>query len=252
MFDNLKATAESQDSVEEKETPQASPAEEKTPSDDHENASEGAKTPPESKDAGSPELRFDQHSRFQELVSARDDFKEKYESLLPIQEEVQTLKQQIAELTGQKTSSMPQFETLEELTAYLTELPQKVKQEILAEQEAKTRAEQQELSAVDSQIKSQFEEITAEFGALDKETEKSLLEFALENELTNLKIAYKLYSQINKEKDEAAKKGEEIGRRKANSSVKSSKPGSSEQKSSWRPGQSLDDIISEAKNNLST
>lgn len=248
MFDNIKSATEVNDAKEAsvkppENTPPAPPAKEENTPNSQPNASEGAKTP----DKESDDLRFDKHSRFRELIQERDDFKKKYEELSPIQQEVARLRETVQRLTGQAPSDVPKFETVEDLMAYAKALPQKIKDEILKDMESKQQAEVQANKEVDDQIQGQLDQLTAQGKQFD---EKELLQFALENEITNLEIAFNLLQRVNQAESDGKKKGEEIGKRKADSGLKGSKTPSDDTKPTWRPGMSVYDAIEDAKRGL--
>ena len=131
----------------------------------------------------------------------------------------------------------------------MAELPGKIKQDLLAELEAKETAKQQVETEADTYIQTQVSALKESGQEFD---EKELLNFAIRYEITDLGRAFELYQEVNKAKSEGEKTGEKIALRKAASGVKSSKTSSEESKFNYRPGQSLDDIIAEAKANLRT
>lgn len=244
MFENIPAQDDIKDIPEEKKTPPAPLAEQKTPPESKENVSEDAKTLAE--DKGGEEERFDKHSRFQELREQVNEYKQKYEELIPIAAEVETMKQQIAQLTGQKKSDLPKLETMEDLTAYLAELPKKVKAELLAEMEAKKTEEVNAQKEADAYIQSEIKRLKDAGGEFE---DQELIKFALEYKLNDLEVALKLFKQIGSAKEDGKKQGEEFAKRKAESGIKSSK-NSDEPAFKLNRHETLEDVFAEAKRNI--
>lgn len=253
MFENIKATADTFTApVAEKTTQQASPAEQKTTSEQP-NASEGAKTQGTKE---GEELRFDKHSRFKELIDERDkyrteasDYKSRYESLT--RGEQNTAKQEASAATGVAQSQIPNFQTVEELVTWVQSQTSVAQQKAVEAYKAEQESSSREAQEIDSMIANQLDELaTSDERLMNKDGRDELLKFALENELTDLKIAHNLFQKINTTKVEGVQKGEEIARRKENSGPKSTASGNSTQKASFRRGQSLSDVIAEAKANL--
>ena len=188
------------------------------------------------------------------MVDEKNDWRSKAEQsateTAAIKTEIESLRQQVAGVTGQTNSDIPQFQTVEELTAYLTQLPAKIKAELLAEQEAKSQSEAKEKAEIDEIITSQLDTLAQnDPSLLEKEGRDAFLKWALEYDQTNLEVAHKLYSQLQSTKEAAAKKGEEIGLRKANSGLKTSKS-SEDSTMRLRPGETLESIVRDAKLHL--
>ncbi len=253
MFEGLKATADTFEApAEKKDTSTASPAETK-PTAEKQNASEGAKTP-ESKDGEG--LRFDKHSRFKELIDERDkyrseaeDYKSKYETLT--KSEQTTARQQASDATGVAKAEIPNFETVQELVQWVAQQTALAEKNAVSAYKAAQESETREVQEVDAMINSQLDELAqTDENLMNKDGRDELLQFALDNEITNLKIAHNLLKKINVTKEEGVKKGEEIAKRKEGSGPKTTPTGSTETKMTYRRGQSLNDAIAEAKRNL--
>ena len=238
LFNNIKSEAELSKEPEQ----ETKPAESLTEKEEVEttNVSEDAKTQ-EGED-------FHKHSRFKELVEEKNDWKgkaEEYETKMSaLQAELEEVRGKVASVTDQNKSDLPKFETLEDLQTYLAELPRKMKEEVVKEIQVASEAEKTKVQEADDYLQGELDSIIAKDKDLDKD---EFLKFALEYDIVDIKKAYGLYSQINHAKDEGTKKGEEIGLRKASSGLKSSQANSSESKPSYRRGQTLDEIIAEAK-----
>lgn len=246
-FDNLKSVQElSADPgvPEEKDTPASSP-EAKTTTEESKNVREDAKTPEDSDDG------FHKHSRFKELVEEKNEYKNKAQEMetkyQAIEAELNTLRSQIAETTGQNKKDIPTFETVDDLQNYLKELPNKIKQDIIKEFEVIQESNVEKEKAADDWLLSEIEDIKSKDPNLDS---KELVKFALKYELTDIPKAYELFNQISQAKEEGKTSGEKIALRKASSGVKNSASRFDEPKFSFKPGRSLDDIIEEAKQQL--
>ena len=238
---------------EEKDTPPASPAGEKPESQSTEPASEGAKTPEESdkktektdgQKADDGVDDFHNHSRFKELVTQKNDYKRKYEEM---QSALDEMREEINGLKKGKgdPEDTPKFETIEDLQKYVTELPARIRAELLAEQEKSSKEEQEKSSSVQKVIDDQLEELR-DTGA--QFNEKELMGFAVKYGIPDLRNAYKLMQDMSKEA--AEKKKQEIEDRKKNSGLQKPSFLADGQMPVYRRGQSLDDIFQAAKDGI--
>lgn len=253
MFDNviaddaeLKASSD-----EENETSQDSQTKDETQSDDKSNDSEVDKTQ-KSKDKEDEKgvkkddedtKPFHQHSRFKELVKQKNQYKTQVETL---GSQLDEIRQQIADVKGQQKSEVPEFETLEDLGYYLKDLPTKIEKNIVDKIKSQESSVKSEQAKADKIVNDQLEKLK---DAGEEFNEKELIKFALEYEMTDLSKALKLQKKLNTKTEEAKKKGEDIGRRKKDSGLKT-KSKSSGEEHLYVPGQDLDDIIEKAKANI--
>lgn len=245
MFEYIPANNEELTPSGEKKTPPAPPAkdeESKNQPDPEENVSEDEKTPPKDDGDSVKEEPFQKHSRFRELVAEKNNYKAKYESVNGALEELRT---EIASLKEVKSGEIdqPTFETWDDMVKFVSQMPAKIRQEVMDDFKNKDTAEAKKKSEVDKIISDQIQTLK---DSGEEFEDKALLKFAYDNEIVNLEKALGLMKTFSKEK----KKAEEIGKRKADSSPKDSKGTSSPPKQIFQRGSSLDDVVQWAKDNL--
>jgi|TARA_R100001530_G_scaffold116130_2_gene83150 hypothetical protein len=247
MFENIQADVKLESTSEEEKTPTESLPEDKKPAEVKSNVSEDEKTPDETKVEGEEvkkeEEPFHKHSRFKELVKEKNELKS---TLAETKTQIDELRQQIADSQGQKKAEVPEFESFEDITKYIAEMPNKIKEQIVGDLEANKKATKSEESKAQDMVTEQLNALKDD-GKEFKEDE--LIKFALEYKITDLSTALTLMDKVNKTSKEALTKGEQIGKRKKDSGLKST-PTSKKEAGVYNPGQSLDDIIEEGKKGL--
>ena len=265
LFDNVKPATNLSDEMpekEEKKTPPASQAKEKTKP---ETGSEAAKTPEktgeekgkakdgekkdDSKKDDSEDTRFDKHSRFKEVIEERNEARKERDEF---KKSVEEIRAEIANLKGVKKGDIPTFETTEDLQKYLAELPKRMKEEVLNELKSAEAEKVKGTSAADKLVAEQLEAIKDTLEDGEEFNEKALLEHALKYGITDLAKAHENLKEMNTEKSEKDKedKDKEIEKRKKDSTIHSKTGTEKKTELAYKRGQSLDDIIENAKANI--